>query len=93
MCVCIVLSVVQACLWYTCVLLVVGPPTTCLPVQPLLPVFPCSGPSLLLVLSRYEAIQGWRGMMGAVDPAEAKEEDPNWWEGEGDRVGVMGMGK
>ena len=31
--------------------------------------------------------------MGAVDPAEAKEEDPNWWEGEGDGVGVMGMGK
>ena len=43
----------------------------------------CSGPSLLLVLNRYEAIQGWRGMMGAVDPAEAKEADPNWWEGKG----------
>ena len=64
-------------LWYTCMLLAFMHIVS----SSLVSLY--SGPSLLLVLSRYEAIQGWRGMMGAVDPAEAKEADPNWWEGKG----------
>nr|WAW84848.1 thioredoxin domain-containing protein 3 [Halisarca dujardinii] len=37
--------------------------------------FMSSGPSLFMVLSRAEAIQGWRAMMGPVDPSEAKEQE------------------
>ena len=34
-----------------------------------------SGSSLFMVLSKAEAIQGWRAMMGPTDPDEAKEQD------------------
>jgi nucleoside diphosphate kinase len=37
--------------------------------------FMSSGASLFMVLTRAEAIQGWRAMMGPVDPEEAKEQD------------------
>ena len=39
---------------------------------------PYSGPSLFMVLTKHEAITGWRALMGPVDPLEAKEQDPNW---------------
>jgi nucleoside diphosphate kinase len=31
----------------------------------------------LLVLSREDAIQGWRDVIGPVDPSKAKKENPN----------------
>ena len=36
-----------------------------------------SGPSLFMVLSREDAVFGWRSLMGPTDPTKAKEENPN----------------
>ena len=36
-----------------------------------------SGPSLFMVLSREEAVTGWRALMGATDPEEAAQQEPN----------------
>lgn len=36
-----------------------------------------SGPSLFMVLSREDAVSGWRALMGPPDPDEAKKENPN----------------
>ncbi len=37
----------------------------------------CSGETEIMVLSRENAIDGWREVMGNVDPAKAKAENPN----------------
>ena len=37
----------------------------------------CSGPSLFMVLSREDAVSGWRALMGPPDPEEAKQQNPN----------------
>jgi nucleoside diphosphate kinase len=34
----------------------------------------------LLVLSREDAINGWREVIGPVDPSKAKQENPNSYE-------------
>ena len=39
-----------------------------------------SGPSLFMVLSRPDAVSGWRALMGPTDPDKAKEEQPDWWD-------------
>ncbi|CAI7994440.1 Thioredoxin domain-containing protein 3 homolog [Geodia barretti] len=36
-----------------------------------------NGPSLFMVLSREDAVSGWRALMGPLDPEEAKKENPN----------------
>lgn len=36
-----------------------------------------TGPSLFMVLSKPNAIMGWRAMIGPTDPEEAKSENPN----------------
>ena len=36
-----------------------------------------SGPSMFMVLSKPDAVMGWRAVMGATDPEEAREQDPN----------------
>lgn len=36
-----------------------------------------SGPSLFMVLSRPDAVAGWRAMMGPTDPEKAKQEQPD----------------
>ena len=36
-----------------------------------------SGPSLFMVLSRPDALSGWRALMGPTDPGKAKEEQPD----------------
>ena len=36
-----------------------------------------SGPSLFMVLSRPDAVSGWRALMGPTDPGKAKEEQPD----------------
>lgn len=47
-------------------------------VNPLLPVFPISsGPSLFMVLTREDAVMGWRALMGPTNPEEAKDQNPN----------------
>ena len=38
--------------------------------------FMCSGPSLILVLSKRDAVSDWRNLIGPVDPVEAKEIAP-----------------
>ena len=38
-----------------------------------------SGPSLFMVLSRPDAVTGWRALMGPTDPEKAKEEQPEWF--------------
>ena len=38
--------------------------------------FMCSGPSLMLVLSKRDAVNDWRNLIGPVDPVEAKEIAP-----------------
>ena len=35
-----------------------------------------SGPTMFLVLSREDAVHGWRTLMGPTDPEEAKESAP-----------------
>ena len=37
---------------------------------------PFSGPTLFMVLSREDAVYGWRSLMGPTDPSQAKEEAP-----------------
>ncbi len=37
----------------------------------------CSGPSLFMVLSREDAVLGWRALMGPMNPEEAKDQQPN----------------
>ena len=37
----------------------------------------CSGPSLFMVLSKEEAVLGWRALMGPKDPTEAKDSAPD----------------
>lgn len=32
---------------------------------------------MFMVLSREDAVTGWRALMGATDPEEAAQEDPN----------------
>ncbi|XP_023930674.1 thioredoxin domain-containing protein 3 homolog isoform X5 [Lingula anatina] len=36
-----------------------------------------SGPTLFMVLSKENAVEGWRGIIGPTDPAKAKEEAPD----------------
>ena len=36
-----------------------------------------SGPTLFLILSREDAIPGFRALVGPTDPEKAKEEAPN----------------
>ena len=36
-----------------------------------------SGPSLFMVLSRPDAVTGWRALMGPTDPSKAKDEQPD----------------
>ena len=38
--------------------------------------YPHSGPSMVMVLSREDAISGWRTIMGPTDPEVAKEQAP-----------------
>ncbi|KAI6651528.1 Thioredoxin domain-containing protein 3-like [Oopsacas minuta] len=38
--------------------------------------FMCSGPSLMLVLSKRDAVNNWRNLIGPVDPVEAQEIAP-----------------
>ena len=38
---------------------------------------PHSGPSLFMVLSREDAVSGWRALMGPTNPEEAKQQNPN----------------
>ena len=37
----------------------------------------CSGPSMFMVLTREDAVAGWRAMMGPPDPEAAKDQNPN----------------
>jgi len=39
-----------------------------------------SGPSLFMVLSRPDAVSGWRALMGPTDPEEAKQQQPEWFD-------------
>ncbi|XP_041663014.1 thioredoxin domain-containing protein 6 isoform X2 [Cheilinus undulatus] len=39
--------------------------------------FMCSGSCLMLVLSKENAVEDWRAMMGPTDPVQAKETSPN----------------
>ena len=36
-----------------------------------------SGPSLFMVLTREDAVIGWRALMGPKDPEQAKQENPD----------------
>ena len=36
-----------------------------------------SGNTLFMVLSREDAVEGWRSLMGPTDPSEAKETAPD----------------
>ena len=36
-----------------------------------------SGPTLFMVLSREDAVDGWRSLIGSTDPKQAKEQDPD----------------
>lgn len=38
---------------------------------------PNSGPTYIMVLSREDAVQGWRQVIGPTDPEKAKEENPD----------------
>ena len=42
-----------------------------------------------MVLTRAEAIQGWRAMMGPVDPEEAKEQDEQRYSTHVQYMGVL----
>lgn len=37
----------------------------------------CSGPTLFMVLSREDAVDGWRSLIGPTDPEKAKEDAPD----------------
>lgn len=39
--------------------------------------FMSSGPSLFMVLTREDAVIGWRALMGPKDPEQAKQENPD----------------
>ena len=39
--------------------------------------FMCSGPSLMLVLSKRDAVSSWRSLIGPVDPSEGREIAPS----------------
>lgn len=39
--------------------------------------FQNSGPTYIMVLSREDAVQGWRQVIGPTDPEKAKEENPD----------------
>ena len=36
-----------------------------------------SGPTLFMVLSREDAVDGWRSIIGPTDPEQAKEQNPD----------------
>ena len=36
-----------------------------------------SGPTLFMILSREDAVDGWRSLMGPTNPENAKEESPD----------------
>ena len=36
-----------------------------------------SGPTLFMVLSKEDAVENWRGVIGPTDPTQAKEQAPN----------------
>ena len=36
----------------------------------------CSGPTYFMVLSREDAVDGWRSLIGPTDPEQAKAEKP-----------------
>jgi len=38
-----------------------------------------SGPSLFMVLSRPDAVTGWRALMGPTNPEDAKQAQPDWY--------------
>ena len=40
-------------------------------------IYPSSGPTLFMVLTKEDAVSGWRAMMGPTDPQQALELDPN----------------
>ena len=35
------------------------------------------GPTLFMVLSREDAVEGWRSVIGPTDPQQAKEQNPS----------------
>ena len=45
--------------------------------SPLTMVCVCSGKTLFMILTKADAVQGWRGMLGPPDPEQAKEKAPD----------------
>lgn len=41
-------------------------------------VFCRSGPTYFMVLSREDAVEGWRSLIGPTDPEKGKEDNPEW---------------
>ena len=43
----------------------------------ILKIISFSGPTLFMVLSREDAVDGWRSLIGPTDPTQAKEQAPD----------------